>query len=156
MLTLFAGYPIISHYTDNKMSTNGAYNLGGINSTGQIPLIANFPSLIDPDTPPDAMTRTGFDNNQWDLVFSDEFNKDGRTFFDGDDPFWTAVGEFSPFLKPHHIPLHFTRSPFHSHYPPALSGMQHKTETDLQTFITGQRVISNGTTQLAQRPKTET
>lgn len=93
MLTLFAGYPIISHYTDNKMRTNGAYNLGGINSTGQIPLIANFPSLIDTDTPPDAMTRTGFDGNQWDLVFSDEFNKDGRTFFDGDDPFWTAVGE---------------------------------------------------------------
>lgn len=93
VLTLFAGYPIISHYTDNRLSTNGAYNIGGINSTGQVPLITNFPSLIDSDTPDDAMTRTGFDGNQWELVFSDEFNKDGRTFFDGDDPFWTAVGE---------------------------------------------------------------
>jgi hypothetical protein len=27
----------------------------------------------------------------WDLVFSDEFNMDGRTFFPGDDPFWEAV-----------------------------------------------------------------
>lgn len=103
MLTLFAGYPIISHYTNNRLTTNGAYNLGGINSTGQIPLIANFPSLIDTDTPDDAMTRTGFDGNQWDLVFSDEFNKDGRTFFDGDDPFWTAVGEYLRLI--HHISL---------------------------------------------------
>lgn len=91
VLTLFAGYPIISFYTQNSLKSNGAYNLGGINSTGQVPLITNFPSLIDTDTPQDALTRTGFDGNQWDLVFSDEFNKDGRTFFDGDDPFWTAV-----------------------------------------------------------------
>ena len=25
------------------------------------------------------------------LVFSDEFNQDGRTFYPGDDPFWEAV-----------------------------------------------------------------
>ena len=25
------------------------------------------------------------------LVFSDEFNVDGRTFYPGDDPFWEAV-----------------------------------------------------------------
>jgi beta-glucanase (GH16 family) len=28
---------------------------------------------------------------QWQLVFSDEFNKNGRTFYPGDDPFWEAV-----------------------------------------------------------------
>jgi hypothetical protein len=27
----------------------------------------------------------------WDLVFSDEFNTDGRTFYPGDDPYWEAV-----------------------------------------------------------------
>ena len=27
----------------------------------------------------------------YELVFSDEFNKDGRTFYPGDDPFWEAV-----------------------------------------------------------------
>jgi beta-glucanase (GH16 family) len=84
VLCLFAGYPIISYYTGNSLKTGGAYNLGGINGTGQVPLISNFPSLIDTDTPDSAKTRTGFDgNSDWELVFSDEFNKDGRTFFDG-------------------------------------------------------------------------
>jgi hypothetical protein len=84
VLCLFAGYPIISYYTQNSLKSNGAYNLGGINGTGQVPLISNFPSLVDADTPDSAKTRTGFDgNSDWELVFSDEFNKDGRTFFDG-------------------------------------------------------------------------
>jgi beta-glucanase (GH16 family) len=84
VLCLFAGYPIISYYTGNSLKTGGAYNLGGINGTGQVPLISNFPTLIDADTPDSAKTRTGFDgNDDWELVFSDEFNKDGRTFFDG-------------------------------------------------------------------------
>ncbi|KAK8858416.1 hypothetical protein IAR55_002643 [Kwoniella newhampshirensis] len=91
LITLFAGYPIITFYTENRLSTGGAYNLGGINSTGQIPLIQNFPTVIDPDTPQDVYTRTGFDGETYHLAFSDEFNKDGRTFFPGDDPYWTAV-----------------------------------------------------------------
>lgn len=78
LLTLFAGYPIISHYTENTIKTNGAYNLGGINSTGQVPMIANFPTPIDPDTPSSAYTKTGFDGESYTLAFSDEFNKDGR------------------------------------------------------------------------------
>lgn len=32
--------------------------------------------------------RTG---EQLELVFSDEFNVDGRTFYPGDDPYWEAV-----------------------------------------------------------------
>jgi beta-glucanase (GH16 family) len=27
---------------------------------------------------------------EWDLVFSDEFNRDGRSFYPGDDPYWEA------------------------------------------------------------------
>jgi beta-glucan synthesis-associated protein KRE6 len=50
-----------------------------------------MPELIDPDTPQTARSRTGFDGNQYTLVFSDEFNVDGRTFYPGDDPFWEAV-----------------------------------------------------------------
>lgn len=91
LLTLFAGYPIITFYTKNTLNSNGGYNLGGINSTGQIPFIANFPDPIDADTPQNVRTRTGFDGQTYNLVFSDEFNKDGRTFWPGDDPFWTAV-----------------------------------------------------------------
>lgn len=47
--------------------------------------------LIDPDTPKRAMTRKSeFDGSTLKLVFSDEFNKDNRTFYPGDDPYWTA------------------------------------------------------------------
>ncbi|WVO15881.1 hypothetical protein L204_103546 [Cryptococcus depauperatus] len=57
----------------------------------KVPLISNFPTVIDKDTPQDAMSRKGFDGEDYNLVFSDEFEKDGRTFFPGDDPYWTAV-----------------------------------------------------------------
>lgn len=50
-----------------------------------------MPELIDVDTPESAKTRTGFDGQAYELVFSDEFNTDGRTFYPGDDPFWEAV-----------------------------------------------------------------
>ncbi|TYJ56317.1 hypothetical protein B9479_003009 [Cryptococcus floricola] len=93
-IMLFAGYPIISFYygddSSSGSSTSG-YNIGGVNSSGQYPEIAGMPSLIDSDTPEYAYSRTGFDGNEWTLVFSDEFETDGRTFFEGDDPFWTAM-----------------------------------------------------------------
>ncbi|KAF3937421.1 hypothetical protein ABW19_dt0207707 [Dactylella cylindrospora] len=48
-------------------------------------------SMIDPDTPQSAMTRKSVDGKTTlKLVFSDEFNVDGRTFYEGDDQFWTA------------------------------------------------------------------
>jgi len=31
------------------------------------------------------------DGSKWQLVFSDEFDVDGRTFYPGDDPYWEAV-----------------------------------------------------------------
>jgi len=49
------------------------------------------PLVIDPDTPASALTRTGFDTYTYDLVFSDEFNKPGRTFGPGDDKYWEAA-----------------------------------------------------------------
>ncbi|KAK6459568.1 glucan synthase subunit [Scheffersomyces xylosifermentans] len=48
-------------------------------------------SLVDPDTPEEARTYTAKDGNKWVLVFSDEFNAEGRTFYEGDDQFFTAV-----------------------------------------------------------------
>ncbi|RLV95941.1 Beta-glucan synthesis-associated protein KRE6 [Spathaspora sp. JA1] len=47
-------------------------------------------TLVDPDTPEDALTITAKDGSQWVLVFSDEFNAEGRTFYEGDDQFFTA------------------------------------------------------------------
>jgi hypothetical protein len=86
---VFAGWPIAASITASRGTTLGAYNLGGINSTGQVPFIPGMPSLIDSDTPQSVMARTGFDGHPYELVFSDEFNKDGRTFWEG--------GEFSFF-----------------------------------------------------------
>jgi hypothetical protein len=49
-------------------------------------------SMIDPDTPNYAMTRQSvLGEGKLKLVFSDEFQVDGRTFYPGDDQFWTAA-----------------------------------------------------------------
>ncbi|KXN88174.1 hypothetical protein AN958_07633 [Leucoagaricus sp. SymC.cos] len=89
LVTLFAGYPIIRFFTHPAGRVHG-FNIGGINGSGQIPDL-NLPSLIDPDTPFDAYTRTGNDGKKYNLVFSDEFETDGRSFYPGDDPYWEAV-----------------------------------------------------------------
>lgn len=47
-------------------------------------------SLIDPDSPSDAQTYKAKNGDEWKLVFSDEFNVEGRTFYEGDDQFFTA------------------------------------------------------------------
>ncbi|KAG6918340.1 hypothetical protein DXG01_015199, partial [Tephrocybe rancida] len=90
LVTLFAGYPLVWWYTRTAPKISG-FNLGGINSTGQIPDLPGLPKLIDADTPDTAFTRVGSDGKKYNLVYSDEFNTDGRTFFPGDDPFWEAV-----------------------------------------------------------------
>ena len=90
LLTLFVGYPAFFFTTEANRTFKG-YNIGGINASGQIPDFPQMPRLIDPDTPKDVYSRTGNDGKRYDLVFSDEFNRDGRTFWPGDDPFWEAV-----------------------------------------------------------------
>jgi hypothetical protein len=81
--------------------------MGGINATGQIS--ETVFSLIDKDTPQNLYTKVSpVDGRTMQLVFSDEFETEGRTFFpvgnpsavffvhangylQGDDPFWEAV-----------------------------------------------------------------
>lgn len=48
-------------------------------------------SLIDPDTPDGEYTRVNSKGEEWVLTFSDEFNAEGRTFYDGDDQFFQGV-----------------------------------------------------------------
>ncbi|TFK87206.1 glycoside hydrolase family 16 protein [Polyporus arcularius HHB13444] len=93
LLTLFICYPLVDFFR------NEARNLA-ITANTQINVTApaappveafTMPQLVDPDTPDSAKTRTGFDGEQYELVFSDEFNVDGRTFYPGDDPFWEAA-----------------------------------------------------------------
>ncbi|KZO89660.1 glycoside hydrolase family 16 protein [Calocera viscosa TUFC12733] len=92
LIALFAGYPIISFFTTTHQSTQGGYNLGGINQTGQVPEITGALGLIDVQTPAASKSHTGWmDQSTYDLVFSDEFNVEGRSFYPGDDPYWEAV-----------------------------------------------------------------
>ncbi|EKM79874.1 hypothetical protein AGABI1DRAFT_119930 [Agaricus bisporus var. burnettii JB137-S8] len=89
-LVLFIGYPI-GMYATSKWPRSPGFNIGGINSTGQVPSLGNF-GLIDLDTPQDALFRKSLrDGEDWMLVFSDEFNTDGRSFYPGDDPYWEAA-----------------------------------------------------------------
>ncbi|KAJ3507620.1 hypothetical protein NLJ89_g6200 [Agrocybe chaxingu] len=92
LVMLFAGYPILSHVLTSAPSNQGGFNLGGINTSGQIPSFGNNYGLIDRDTPKEALTKKSYlSDEELVLVFSDEFNEDGRSFFPGDDPFWEAV-----------------------------------------------------------------
>ena len=86
LLMLFLGYPVIIEIR-RRLSD---YELG-VSSGTRMTNIAQR-GLIDPDTPKTAMSRTSDeDGSKWHLVFSDEFNTEGRTFFPGDDPYWEAV-----------------------------------------------------------------
>lgn len=88
-----AGYPVLSHFD----LTAGPPTLSAtfLNATSQ------YPGLIDTDTPSWAYTKTSWhDGSELQLVFSDEFEKEGRTFSEGDDPYWEAVN------------LHYWVSPF--------------------------------------------
>ncbi|KDN39383.1 glycoside hydrolase family 16 protein [Tilletiaria anomala UBC 951] len=91
LLMLFAGYPILSHF----MSTSDFFSklgigLGGTNSSGQIPQLPTR-LLVDTSTPDTARVWTNIDQQTYTLVFSDEFEQEGRTFWPGDDPYWEAV-----------------------------------------------------------------
>ncbi|KZV85342.1 SKN1-domain-containing protein [Exidia glandulosa HHB12029] len=90
IIALFTGYPIVSAVLTDPVKQLISSNTQ-VNGTGQAAVLANIPKLVDPETPDDAKTRTGFDGFEYDLVFSDEFNTDNRTFAPGDDPFWEAV-----------------------------------------------------------------
>ena len=88
LLTLFGAYPIIDALTRDPPDRDG---FNSANGTGQINKLPGFPSVVDDSTPTDALTRVGSDGRSYRLVFSDEFERDGRTFYPGDDPYWEAV-----------------------------------------------------------------
>jgi hypothetical protein len=49
--------------------------------------------LIDLETPQEARFKKSWGGNpqELQLVFSDEFNTNGRSFYPGDDPYWEAA-----------------------------------------------------------------
>ncbi|KAK0483237.1 glycoside hydrolase family 16 protein [Armillaria novae-zelandiae] len=90
VLLLFIFYPV-EHYYSTRSHNEAVISNVQVNGSGQAPVLFQMPSLIDPDTPSDVRKRTGYDGEDYTLVFSDEFNRDGRTFHPGDDPYWEAV-----------------------------------------------------------------
>ncbi|TFK25736.1 glycoside hydrolase family 16 protein [Coprinopsis marcescibilis] len=93
LVGLFVGYPVITAINQRTLSTLGGFNLGGVNGTGQIPTMFGNYGLIDKDTPREAFTKASWNDRaiEMQLVFSDEFNRNGRTFYPGDDPYWEAA-----------------------------------------------------------------
>ncbi|ETS60663.1 hypothetical protein PaG_04559 [Moesziomyces aphidis] len=86
LLALFLGYPLVvvlSKVFDSiDINPKSPERLTAITQRG----------LLDPDTPQSAMRRTSpVDGSAWHLVFSDEFEQEGRSFWPGDDPYWEAV-----------------------------------------------------------------
>ncbi|PWN38554.1 SKN1-domain-containing protein [Meira miltonrushii] len=100
---LFLGYPVFyDFYIKRRYGDKGGFMLGGANSTGQVPDLTLMhglrQGLIDRDTPKSAYTKGGFGADKtetWELMFSDEFNTDGRSFYPGEDPFWEAVNLYA-------------------------------------------------------------
>ncbi|TBU39860.1 glycoside hydrolase family 16 protein [Dichomitus squalens] len=92
IVVLFCGYPIISWLNKPQQSYLNGFGLGGTNRTGQVPDIPGIRGLIDRDTPQEVRTKSDYvTGKKWQLVFSDEFNTEGRFFYPGDDPYWEAV-----------------------------------------------------------------
>jgi beta-glucan synthesis-associated protein KRE6 len=53
---------------------------------------AAFTGWVDPDSTASAQSLRSFtDDQEYRLIMSDEFNRDARTFNDGDDPMWTGI-----------------------------------------------------------------
>jgi len=90
LLCLFIFYPVLTFIRNNarNLAINGNIR---INGSGQAATFFHMPQLVDIKTPDAAKTRTGFDGQAYELVFSDEFETDNRTFYPGDDPYWEAV-----------------------------------------------------------------
>ncbi|KAL1964453.1 hypothetical protein VTN77DRAFT_6879 [Rasamsonia byssochlamydoides] len=96
LIALFIAYPVVLFVRKLTEQPEPTYSICEGDplclDTGNVPLLKNIRTgLIDPDTPDSVKTITATGGKQWQLVFSDEFNTDGRTFYDGDDPFFQAV-----------------------------------------------------------------
>ncbi|KAI3480518.1 hypothetical protein L1887_57366 [Cichorium endivia] len=86
LLALFLGYPLV-------VVLSKVFDSIDINQRAQSVSLQSH-SVVSwiQDTPQSAMRRTSpVDGSAWHLVFSDEFEQEGRSFWPGDDPYWEAV-----------------------------------------------------------------
>ena len=89
VIAVFVVLPVLTY--SNVIDYHSTATVIDLLSPYQYPqLSAIRTSLIDSDTPSSAKTKTSTSGDTWELVFSDEFNANGRTFYSGDDQFWEA------------------------------------------------------------------
>lgn len=91
LLAAVAVFVLVPVFTYSGVTLHPAPEVHTILTHYQYPLVGAIrSSLVDPDTPDDAMLIKARDGSDWTLVFSDEFNAEGRTFYPGDDQFFYA------------------------------------------------------------------
>ncbi|CAX41430.1 beta-glucan synthase, putative [Candida dubliniensis CD36] len=85
-------FAIMSSFIINNPIRNG-HKIEKLTNINYAQLKSIRTNLIDPDTPIEFynLNKTNHQEGDWTLVFSDEFELDGRTFHEGDDQFFTAV-----------------------------------------------------------------
>lgn len=92
VLALFIGYPVLTFVRQVVNPTVSSCATDASCLSDKVAALKNVRvGLVDPDTPSSARTKKSADGKTLKLVFSDEFNTDGRTFYEGDDPYFTAV-----------------------------------------------------------------
>ncbi|RKP08190.1 beta-glucan synthesis-associated [Thamnocephalis sphaerospora] len=98
-------YTVWKDKLDDTGSGDGGSNGGGGGGSGGG---SKSPGnkWIDPDTPDELKAKKMEDGSEYKLVFSDEFNKDGRSFHPGKDKIWEAVN------------LHYWQTGDYEHYHP--------------------------------------
>ncbi|CCF49383.1 hypothetical protein NDA11_001892 [Ustilago hordei] len=88
LLMLFLGYPVIIEIRKQHADGTASTSLSTTNTYTTFPMEMKR-GLIDQQTPAAAYNRASpVDDSKWHLVFSDEFNIPGRTFWPGEDPYW--------------------------------------------------------------------
>ncbi|OMP85428.1 Beta-glucan synthesis-associated protein KRE6 [Diplodia seriata] len=112
LLVLFIGYPILTFAQKLIDPTGNACAKDPNCIDVEQDLLKNIRhGLIDPDTPDNVKSRKShYSGKKQVLVFSDEFNTDGRTFYDKDDPYFQAVDLWygvTQDLEVRHDHLHF-------------------------------------------------
>ncbi|KAF7326181.1 GH16 domain-containing protein [Mycena kentingensis (nom. inval.)] len=97
LAALFIIYPLHLYFVAHSKPAqsligSGGGDAAGVNASGQVPEIGNW-GLVDLDTPKDAYTIRSFHDpsKTLQLVFSDEFETEQRSFYPGDDPYWEAL-----------------------------------------------------------------
>ncbi|KAG4303980.1 hypothetical protein PORY_002633 [Pneumocystis oryctolagi] len=88
IMFVFIGYPIMLYI---RKAYENSHSCPDCIRSLPVDLLDATRGLIDPDTPLEFYEKRSKDGKIYKLTFSDEFNKNGRTFYPGDDQFWEAV-----------------------------------------------------------------